>query len=149
MEQDKNRWPYWAKKGAIVVAILLLAIALFDFVSVGLMGGGEFLGFITFFGLLILIFLYLVYLFLGIPIILRSRAASQEQLPKKRAIWLGLKFGLIPFSAGTIFVLYELYHRLSTGLGGDNLSFAVFYTLVFTLFAILIGWIIGKIKFKS
>ena len=150
MEQDKNRWSYWSSKGAIVALILLLCVAAFDFIVVGLMGGGEFLGVITIFSFLILVFLYLVYLFLGIPVILKSQSLKSNQAASgKRAIWLGLKLGLIPFSIGTTLVLYELFQWLRLGYGGSNWYVAAILTLAFTLFAILIGWIIGKIKFKS
>ncbi len=152
MDQDKrNKWSYWVKKGAIVATILLLAVTLFDFVLVGLIGGGEFLGFITVISGIILVILYLIYFLLGIPIILKSRRLKLSQATSgKRAIWLGLKFGLIPFSIGTILVLRELYSRLNTGItGSDDLFFAVIYGLIFTLIAILIGWIVGKIKFRN
>ncbi len=125
---------------------------MFEFFTVCRLGrGGEFCGLITIISGIILVILYLIYFFLGIPVILKSRRLKLSQSASgKRAIWLGLEFGLIPFSIGAILVLRELYSRFSTGItGGDDLFFAVIYSLVFTFIAILVGWIVGKIKFKN
>jgi uncharacterized membrane protein len=153
MEQDKKmKWSYWSIRGAIVAMILLLCVAAFEFFTVCRLGrGGEFCGLITIVSGIILVILYFIYFFLGIPVILKSRSLKLNQATsRKRAIWLGLKLGLIPFSVGTILVLREFYNRWTTGIvGSDDLFFATIYSMIFTLIVILIGWIIGKIKFKN